>query len=226
MAIYQLIQTVNPAVQTGNITIAPARTKTGSLLLIFMGSNLFTEPISTVTDNAGNTWQAAYGVNGTECWYARNASPTTSITATVGGSTVIHSWYVREYGGMDPSTAILEFSGTTGGGAGASVDTGAITANRHFPDLIVCSCTNTGTSPTLSVGAGYGNFSSQTISATATHGIEDKTVTSSATQNGIMTAGGTGLTWEVGAAEFVIADPKIPFKNYLKPYPFSPGIAR
>lgn len=87
-----------------------------------------------------------------------------------------------------------------------AVSTGASTATREATELVVCNSALLGTNPTLAVGAGFGNFVSQTIVAGASiHGIQDLTTTVIGAQTGLMTAGGTLPVWDVGLATFVIA---------------------
>lgn len=79
---------------------------------------------------------------------------------------------------------------------------------------VVCNTSCLGTNPTLSVGAGYGNYTSQAVVVAASiHAIEDKIVSVTGTQTGTMTAGGTLPVWDVGLATFVIADTNV-FNNY------------
>lgn len=206
---YSLIQTVNPSVSTGTITATPTNTLVESLILVFIGSSALTDTVSTVTDNAGNTYVKAYGIatgtgGNTELWYSKNSRPTTSIVVTFSASVSTKSVFVREYGGM-ALVGVLDQT-ITASGSGTSVSTGASGATIEVNELVVSSCSCPGTNPTLSVGAGFGNFSSQTVVAAAsTHSIQDSTVSALGAQTGIMTAGGTLPVWDAGLATFVIA---------------------
>jgi hypothetical protein len=74
------------------------------------------------------------------------------------------------------------------------------------------------------VGAGFGNYTSQAVTAASLHAIEDLTASSLAAQTGTMTAGGTLPVWDVGIATFIIAGGKFYKKiNVLRPAPFKPG---
>lgn len=217
---YQLIQTVNPAVSTGTITASPANTKVGSLICVFVGSSALTDTVSTVTDNAGNSYiqqyQVAAGSGGnTELWTSANAKPTTSITVTFSASVSTKSVFVREYGAMyQQNVPVLDTTGATSG-SGTSVTVSTNNNTRADDELVVCNCSCLGTNPTLSAGAGYGNFLTQTlIAGLSLHGIEDKTQTTAGAQTGTMTAGGTSPVWDVGVAAFFIADTVVNF-----PYP-------
>ena len=206
---YTLVQTVNPAVSTGTITATPANTKVGSLIIVFVGSSALTDTVSTVTDNAGNTYTKAYSIatgtgGNTECWYATNSKPTTSIVVTFSASVATKSVFVREYSGMVKSTPLD--TTITASGSGTAVSTGASPTTRAANTLVVSNCSCLGTSPTLSVGAGFGNFTSQTVLAAASlHAIQDLTASSAATQTGLMTGGGTLPVWDIGTAVFFIA---------------------
>lgn len=205
-----LVQTINPAVSTGTITATLAQTLQGSLILVFCGGSALTETVSTVTDNAGNTYTQAYGQatgtgGDTECWYSRNSNPTTSVVVTFTGSVLTKSIFVREYSGMSPAATC--FDRTVGAsGSGTAVSTGASGATRDATELVVCNSACLGTSPTLAAGAGFGNFVSQDIIAGASlHGVEDLTTTTIGTQTGLMTAGGTLPVWDVALGTFIIS---------------------
>lgn len=212
---YALVQTVNPAVSTGTITASPTNTLVGSLLLVFVGSSALTDTVSTVTDNAGNTYTKAYSVasgtgGDTELWYAGNAQPTTSVVVTFSAGVSTKSVFVREYGGMSKTYAgsnktVLDQT-KTASGSGTAVTTGASSSTTDVNELVVCNCSCLGTNPTNSVGAGFGNYTSQALLANASlHSIEDLTASTIATQTGLMTAGGTLPVWDVGVATFVIS---------------------
>lgn len=206
---YSLVQTVNPAVSTGTITATPAITKVGSLVLVFIGCSALTDTVSTVTDNAGNVYTKAYGIatgtgGNTELWYCGNSKPTSSVVVTFSAAVSTKSVFVREYSGMLKAN-VLDTT-ITASGSGTSVTSGASTSTRGTDELIVSSCSCLGTNPTLSVGAGFGNFTSQTvIAAASTHGIQDLTVSALGAQTGLMTAGGTLPVWDVGTAAFFIS---------------------
>lgn len=205
-----LVQTVNPATSTGTITATSAATKTGSLILVFIGTSALTDTVSTVTDNAGNTYTKAYGVasgtgGNTECWYSINTNSSTSVVVTFSASVTTKSVFVREYSGMSKNTTCFDRT-VSASGSGTAVSTGASSATREATELVVCSCSCLGTNPTNSIGAGFGNYTSQTLLAGASlHSIEDMTVTTLSAQTGIMTAGGTLPVWDVGVATFVVS---------------------
>ena len=216
-----LVQTVNPAVSTDTITATPTLTLGGSLLLVFIGTSALTDTVSTVTDNGGNTYIQAYGVAGgtggdTECWYAINSNPTTSIVVTFSATVTTKSVFVREYNGMSKTTSCFDRA-ITASGSGTAVSTGASSATQEATELVVCSCSCLGTSPTNSVGAGFGNYVSQAILAGASlHSIEDMSTTVLGVQTGLMTAGGTLPVWCTGLATFVISKGRgINFNSYV-----------
>ncbi len=206
-----LVQTVNPATSTGTITATPAATKQGSLILVFIGTSALTDNVLTVTDNGGNIYTKAYGVasgtgGDTECWFSINSNLTTSVVVTFSAAITTKSVFVREYSGMSPSSTCLDRTISTSG-SGTAVSTGASSAIQTAIELVVCSCSCLGTNPTNSVGAGFGNYTSQTLLAGASlHSIEDLTTSVIGTQTGLMTAGGTLPVWDVGLATFVVAE--------------------
>jgi len=206
---YRIIQTVNPAVSTGTITATVTNTLLGSLLLVFVGCSALTDIVSTVTDNAGNSYTKAYSIatgtgGNTELWFTANAKPTTSIVITFSASVSTKSVFVREYGGMAQSVVLDQTK--TASGSGTAVTTAASPSTTTAAELVVCNCSCLGTNPTNSVGAGFGNYTSQALLANLSlHSIEDLTVSSVAAQTGLMTAGGTLPVWDVGLATFVVA---------------------
>lgn len=214
-----LVQTVNPATSTGSITAAPVLTLPGSLILVFVGTSALTDTVSTVTDNAVNTYTKAYGVasgtgGNTECWYAINSQSTTSVVVTFSASVTTKSVFVREYSGMDASATCFDTQ-VSASGSGTAVSTGASNAIKNAVELAVCSCSCLGTNPTNSVGAGFGNYTSQALLAGASlHSIEDLTTTVIGTQTGLMTAGGTLPVWDVGLATFVVKQYNNPGNEY------------
>ncbi len=133
-----LVQTINPTVGTGAITATPALTLSGSLLLVFIGTSALTDTVSTVTDNAGNTYTKAYGVasgtgGDTECWYSINSQSTNSIVVTFSGAVTTKSVFVREYSGMSQSITCFDKTISTSG-SGTSVSTGASSAISDFAE--------------------------------------------------------------------------------------------
>lgn len=214
-----LVQTINPAVSTGSITATPTKTLQNSLIIVFIGSSALIDTVSTVTDNGNNTYAKAYSIatgtgGNTECWYSLRSSSTTSVGVTFSASTTTKSVFVREYSGM-AQTAVLDQI-KTASGSGTAITTGASPTTINATELVVCSCSLLGTSPTDSVGAGYGNYTSQVVLASASlHAIEDKTVSTIGAQTGLMTAGGTLPVWDVGLATFII-----PNTNVLTNYQF------
>ena len=178
--------------------------------MVFIGTSALTDTVSTVTDNGANIYTKAYGVasgtgGNTECWYSINTNPTTSVVVTFSASITTKSVFVREYSGMSRTTSCFDRNVSTSG-SGTAVSTGASSATREATELVVCSCSCLGTNPTNSVGAGFGNYTSQALLAgLSLHSIEDLTVTVTGTQTGLMTAGGTLPVWDVGLATFVIS---------------------
>ncbi len=216
-----LVQTVNPAVSTGTITASPAATKQGNLILVFIGTSALTDTVSTVTDNAGNTYTKAYGVasgtgGDTECWYSINSGSTTSVVVTFSASVTTKSVFVREYNGMSKTATCLDKTISTSG-SGTAASTGASSATRDTIELVVCSCSCLGTNPTNSAGSGFGNYASQALLAGASlHSIEDLTANTIGVQTGRMTAGGTLPVWDIGLATFVISPGRgVIFNGYV-----------
>lgn len=226
---YALTQTVNPATSTGAITATVANTRVGSLILVFVGMSALIENVSTITDNAGNTYLQAYASAGgtggdTELWYSLNSKPTTSIIVNFSSNVLTKSVFIREYSGISQTTSALDRT-ITSNGSGTAVTTGASSTTQDTNELVVCNSVCKGTTPTLSVGGGFGNFVSQdVIVGVSLHAIEDLTASGLAPQTGIMTAGGTLPVWDIGLATFIIAGGKFyKASNPLRPAIFKPG---
>lgn len=214
-----LVQTINPTVSTGTITATPAATALNSLIVVFIGSSALTDTVSTITDNGSNVYAKAYSIatgtgGNTECWYSLKSNPTNSVVTTFSASTTTKSVFVREYSGMQ-QTAVLDQT-KTASGSGTSVTTAASPSTNTATELVVSSCSCLGTTPTLSVGASFGNYTSQTVLANlSVHAIQDLTTTVIGAQTGTFTAGGTLPVWDVGLATFII-----PPTNALNNYQF------
>ena len=225
---YALLQTVNPATVTANSQVASlTATKFNSLILAFIGTNAIAETVSSVTDNAGNTYLNAYAHAASrrcELWYAIATSPTTSVTANYSGSSNTKSLFVREYGGISTvkNTAFDQQVSTSG--SGTAVSTGASSATRDANELVVCSCTTSALAPTMTVGAGFGNLVTQTFASTSIHGTEDLTASTIGAQTGLMTV--ASGSWDAGLATFIIVAGHFAPYPGIRPHSFSPGIAR
>lgn len=136
------VQEVNTNNGSGtSITSAVSATTQGNLLVAVIGvSSGASVSVSSITDTAGNTWALAgssfvSGVNArTEIWYAKNASPTTSITATFSGSNASTA-KILEYSNIDPSSP-LDVAATQGNASNTNAPTNSITTNNST-DLVI-----------------------------------------------------------------------------------------
>lgn len=115
-------QVTNSNAATGtSLATTIAATTAGNLLVaqIAVGSNVAS--VSSVTDNASNTWvKAVSSVNSgssldSEIWYTQNAASTTSITVNLSSSRRI-AVNISEFAGMATSSALDVTAGNTGAG--------------------------------------------------------------------------------------------------------------
>lgn len=114
-----LTATLPAATGSGDLLVAQASVHTGA-----------TNPITSITDSAGNTWTrvgrwAASGhYSAGELWYSAGARPTTSVTAHL-GTAAIAALRVSEYSGVAASGALVTSAGASNTGTSAS--SGAVT---------------------------------------------------------------------------------------------------
>ncbi len=159
-------------------------THTGALLVMAIANGTScSNPIATVTDSGGNTWQRASSVclsdafPNLEVWFVPNAAPARTVTA---------SWTQQAHAMMD----LYEFTG-----AAASPLDGASTAGGHG-DLFGTSSPATPSAPgELAVGALCGDV------------IQPITVTTAAFHNAPQLAAGSALTLRSGAASLTSVAP-------------------
>lgn len=225
-----IVQTVIPATTTGSsLTFSPMLTQTNSLLILSIAITPIADALSSITDNAGNTYSiAASNGGGTvdlEMRFCAASNPTSSITVNFSGAIDTKSVIFREYSGVLANKSGVVWSGQTASGTGTAVTTTS-SVTSDSPCLAICQASCAGTTPTLAVGSGYGNFTSQTlVSGVSLQALEDQVIAPNTTIFGTMTAGGTLPVWNVSFETFVLGAPNN-FAKHLRPHPFSPGIAR
>jgi hypothetical protein len=178
----------------------PAQTAGGHLLVlsasVYTGA---TNPISSVTDSAGNTWTriGRFAVSGHfsdgEMWYAANAAPVTSVTVHT-ASAVVVSLGVQEFSGVAATNALDVSTGTantsTSPASGSATPTGST-------DLVVGFVAGHGTSQPITVSSpGYAVQTQQTSGS-------GSTIASLVTGDKVLTSGGAqGFTATVSSAMY------------------------
>lgn len=227
----------NTTSDTANVGINAAfgsNTTAGSTIIV--GCISGSSSAVTCTDAQGNTYipletTAGYwGGNGTNklyVWYATNIIGGTTNAITVKktlGATVLN-FTANEYSGVDIYQTFdkTAHAGATGFGIPASGNT----AFTHWDaELVVGVQANTsGTVETL--GSGYGNLQQQQ-NASGAVAMQDKT--QSARQVQSSSFGTSAGNWSAGVYTFPSSpaklDRNILMDHGIRPYPFSPGMAR
>ncbi|HEY8302123.1 MAG TPA: metallophosphoesterase [Jatrophihabitans sp.] len=114
-----LTATMPAATGGGDLLVAQASVHTGA-----------TNPITSITDSAGNTWTRVgrWSVSGHysagELWYSTGARPTTSVTARL-GTAAVAAMRVSEYSGVATSGPLVTSAGTAN--TGTSAASGSVT---------------------------------------------------------------------------------------------------
>lgn len=186
----------NPmTVSLGTLPIA------GNLLVLALGVNSgVLDSVTSVVDNAGNTWTRATsawasGYSSTELWYASNVIPaavTHTITVTAPGASAMKA-VVQEFSGIT-ITSPLDKVATNATDDGTTFNAGPTAVLSQAAELVVM-CSSQVAAATLSAGAGYSNFDQAT--GVCTVAAESKVVSSTTGVSGTITTSisgkGTGL---------------------------------
>jgi hypothetical protein len=129
---------------------------------------------------------------------------------------------VREYestlrtGALDKQTAA---NGTT-----ANTASSGATSALALPNQIVIGCASIPTTGvSLTAGSGFGR--SLIVTGTLTLGIEDLSTATVDPQTATFSISGGGAAWAAAVATFYATNKQFR-QNSIRPYPFSPGIAR
>jgi hypothetical protein len=191
-------------------------TPTGAGDLLVLSASAYTgisNPITSVTDSAGNSWQRAgvYSIAGRysdgEMWYSAGAGPATSVTVHTASPAVI-SLSVQEFSGVAASSPLDAVAGTSGQGTAPA--SGQITSPAG--DLVV--------------GFAAGHGSAQPITTTAPGYVVQGQQNSLAGQvTSVVTgyqipaaAGGQNFTARLGATAYWAAGIAA-----FRPVPTAPG---
>jgi hypothetical protein len=170
----QLVQSASGTETTSSTTLSgsfPAATTAGDLLVlsasVYTGA---TNPITSVTDSAGNTWTrigTAHFVSGHysdgEMWYSANAKPVTTVTVHNGSAASV-AFVAQEFSGVATTGPLDVSAGTSNTGTAASSGSVTTTAANELVVGFVAGHNNaqaiTVTSP------GYTDQSQQTTTGT------------------------------------------------------------
>lgn len=197
---YAIVQTKTGATSgaTSFTMVWSSNTTTGNLIVVVVG--IITNTVSSITDSQSNTYTKATNgkanSNDVEIWYAQNITGGTTPTITVNTSASgTSSGIAQEYSGLTASAFDKAVSGTGIAGTASSGNTAATTSAN---ELIVGGVAMGASTPTA--GAGYGNLTVNSTTATNKVAIEDKRVTSTGAQ--AATFGGAGSIWSCSVATF------------------------
>ena len=170
-----LVQSAGTATSTGSTTSTvtlPTSSTAGDLLVLSAGVYTgLTNPITSVTDTAGNTWTriGAYAVSGHnsdgEMWYSPNAKAVSSVTAHTGSATTM-AVEVQEFSGI-ATTGSLDVA-TGASNTSTTAASGSVTPTAAN-DLVVGFVAGHGNGEAITVTAP--GYSVQTQQATTGTGI-------------------------------------------------------
>lgn len=133
-----------------SLTTGAVTTTAGSLLIAIAGSfgNRFSGSVP-ITDNKGNTWQAAIAGTGVTqgfggMWYAQNTNGGSghTVTCTFTGSDAVNLTVI-ELPGMDTSSPLGSTATSTA--SATAHTTSSITANATVPEVFIGAYIGTGT---------------------------------------------------------------------------------
>ena len=185
----------------------PAATTQGNLLVlsasVYTGT---TNTITSVTDQAGNTWRriGRYAVSGHnsdgEMWYAADAKPISTVTVHTTSPAVVAA-DVQEYQGVAAGDPLDGSKGAAGNGTAAA--SGAATGSQVGDLVVGFVAGHASTQPMTVTAAG---FTAQPQRTSKANGIASvvaaSTVADSASTPGITGTFGSRMYWSAGVAMF------------------------
>lgn len=205
-------------------TISMGNITNGNLMLVVVCSN--TQAVSSITDTLNNTYtliDAQVPSQDVELWYTRNiiGGTTPTITVTVAGASAI-SCLAREYSGPRISNPLDQHVASNN--LSTALDSGPTKVTNTSTQLVIGWGGVQNGNPTYTVGAGFGNLSTQQgVSQSVSCAIEDQVVTTPGTQDATMTSS-ISTNWACGVATFATGSNL--YLSKLRPHIFSPGIGR
>ncbi len=206
----KLVQTASGTETSSSTTLSgsfPAATTSGRLLVlsasVYTGA---TNPITSVTDSAGNTWTrigAAHFVAGHfsdgELWYSANAKPVTTVTVH-NASAAFVAFEVQEFSGVATSSPLATSAGTSNTGTSAS--SGSATS-AIANELAVGFVAGHGNAQAIRVTApGYTAQPQQTTTGTIATVVTGYKVLPTTGAQGFTGTFGTAMYWASGIAIF------------------------
>lgn len=220
-----LVQTISNSSSSASstVTLAMADSTPGNLFVVATAASAST--VSSVTDDAGNTYINVTSVNANNIqgsiWYARNIGGGAATITVTTATTCAKSACAREYSGVAP---LGKFDQSATGSGVASVPTTAASLVTSFTQsLVIGACASTTSHPSAA-GSGYTNFVQNTGQPTAVVSMEDKLITAPAAQT--ITFTGSSTFWSATGTTFAVRAVAPPFTRSLRPAIFKPGIAR
>ena len=164
-----------------------------------------TNPITSVTDTAGNTWTRVAGYNSSghnsngELWYAAGAKATTTVTAHT-ASAASMSFVVQEFSGVATTSPVDTATGTSATGTVASSGS---TASSAANDLAVGFVAGHGNAESITVTApGYVAQPQQTTTGSIASVVAGYQVLSSPTSTAFAGSFPTAMYWASGVTLF------------------------
>jgi hypothetical protein len=205
---------------TGSTAASPttgtfsAATTSGNSIIIGIGDDsALTTPISSVTDNKGNTYSRTDTVkvnaSSIQMWAAHNIVGGSSHTITVAWSATATGRVVvlaQEFSGLATTSTLDRVASATGSSTTASGGTTASITQAN--ELVVMCSSHSGTTAAYTVGSGYSNLITVNVANAAT-AMQSKVVSAVGTQTGTMTIA-TSRIWVGIIATFKAADGATP----------------
>jgi hypothetical protein len=184
----------------------PVPTTSGDLLVASISEYTgATNPITSVTDTAGNTWTRLAGYNSSghnsngEVWYSAGARATTTVTAHT-ASAASMSLVVQEFSGVATTSPVDTATGTSATGLTAASGS---TASSAANDLAVGFVAGHGNAESVTVTApGYVAQPQQTTTGSIATVVAGYQVLSSPTSTAFTGTFPTAMYWAAGVTLF------------------------
>lgn len=164
-------------------TVWGSDTTTGNTIVVGVLCNSGqTDVVNSITDTQGNKYIKVFTKGGsqtTEIWYASNITGGTTPTITLNfRSTLFGAVIAREYSGLALVNSYDTARGgnTSNGSSGTATSGSTPMATRTANEVIIGFTVNSSGTPTITLGAGYSNLTTQSGGGSTSCAIEDNIV--------------------------------------------------
>jgi hypothetical protein len=210
-----MVQSTGAAESAAATTLAgtfATPTKAGNLLVlsasVYTGA---TNPITSVTDDAGNAWtrvgtadfSAGHNSDG-EMWYAADAQPASTVTVHVKTAGTL-SFALQEYSGIATASPLDTWTGTSTATAGSTANSGSATPKGAGELAVgfVAGHGNAETITTSTVDPGFQTQIQRTSSGSITSVVAGDEIEGGATPLSFGGTFSTAMYWAAGIAFFL-----------------------